>query len=387
MQRIALYSHDALGLGHLRRNLAIARALTVDGVRSVLLVTGTSAASAFPLPPGVDVLTLPAFAKAGTSYRPRTLRTSSSRLHRLRAQTICAALEAFAPAALVVDKHPCGLGGELEPALEHLAGTGARLVLGLRDVLDEPGRAREEWEAARGPDLVRDVYTDLWVYGDRRVYDLVREVRLGEAAERKVRYTGYLGATHDPASWAAGEAALRDASVGDGRVVACLVGGGEDGHHVASAFARAELPPRTDGVIVTGPMMSADERRRIGRMAGRRMQVIGFLPDPGPLVDRAERIVSMGGYNTVCELLAGGKRSLVVPRVTPRREQLIRAARLAARGAVDMLHPRHADPSTLAAWLRRPPRHDAPRPDAVDLGGLTRIPQLVSRDLEGARAA
>ena len=47
----------------------------------------------------------------------------------------------------------------------------------------------------------------------------------------------------------------------------------------------------------------------------------------------------MGGYNTSCEILACGRRALIVPRIIPRREQLIRAQRLSELGAVDVLHP------------------------------------------------
>jgi predicted glycosyltransferase len=38
VRRIALYSHDAQGLGHLRRNLAIAEAVSRTPGRAVLLL-------------------------------------------------------------------------------------------------------------------------------------------------------------------------------------------------------------------------------------------------------------------------------------------------------------------------------------------------------------
>ena len=39
----------------------------------------------------------------------------------------------------------------------------------------------------------------------------------------------------------------------------------------------------------------------------------------------ADIVVSMGGYNTLCEILGQGTLSLVIPRETPRQEQIIRA--------------------------------------------------------------
>ncbi len=56
--RLALYSHDSMGLGHVRRNLALAHALTnqLPGLtgRTVtgVLITGTSLAPSFTAPAG-----------------------------------------------------------------------------------------------------------------------------------------------------------------------------------------------------------------------------------------------------------------------------------------------------------------------------------------------
>ena len=62
--RIALYSHDTMGLGHARRNGLIARALASAPLGAeVLLITGAREAGTFPLPPGVDCVTLPAYRK------------------------------------------------------------------------------------------------------------------------------------------------------------------------------------------------------------------------------------------------------------------------------------------------------------------------------------
>src|SRR5713226_4976810 len=53
--RIALYSNDAMGLGHVRRNLLIAQALAGSPVEAaILMMAGTRQASTFTMPPGVD---------------------------------------------------------------------------------------------------------------------------------------------------------------------------------------------------------------------------------------------------------------------------------------------------------------------------------------------
>lgn len=369
VQRIALYSHDALGLGHLRRNLAIADALAHERERSILLITGAREAAAFRLPPGVDVLALPAFAKGDSDYRPRRLNVSAARLARLRAATIDAALEVFEPHAVVVDKHPLGVHGELQRALQRLDARGARLVLGLRDVLEEPVQARAEWSAIGGDEVVARLYSRVWVYGDPRIYDVVRECGFGVDVAAKVHYTGYVtsprcSATHDEL----------DVGPHEGGLAVCAVGGGEDGGPLVDAFARARLPDGMQGIVLCGPFLPDEHRERLRRCAGDRLRIIDFTADPGPLFERADRVVSMGGYNTVCELLRRGKKPLIVPRRGRLREQAIRAERLRARGAVDLLAAADATPAAISEWLARP--QHLPEVD-VDLDGLQRVPRML----------
>jgi len=121
-------------------------------------------------------------------------------------------------------------------------------------------------------------------------------------------------------------------------------------------------------------------RRRVARATvgrpGRR--IVRFLSEPTRLVRRADHVVAMGGYNTICEVLSFRKPALIVPRVAPRREQLIRAECLQALGLVDVLHPADLTPRALSDWLaqaRTPPPLARRR---VDLNGLTRVPQLLA---------
>jgi predicted glycosyltransferase len=89
----------------------------------------------------------------------------------------------------------------------------------------------------------------------------------------------------------------------------------------------------------------------------------------------------MGGYNSVCELLAREKRSLIVPRVSPRTEQLIRARRLQELGLAHMLHPSELTPEALGDWLHadeRAPTGAGSIRQQIDFNGLERLPRLVT---------
>ena len=84
------------------------------------------------------------------------------------------------------------------------------------------------------------------------------------------------------------------------------------------------------------------------------------------------------GYNTVCEVLSFAKPALIVPRVRPRCEQLIRAERLRALGLVDVLHPQDLSPGALSAWLARGRTEVRRAREHIDFNGLSRIPRLLA---------
>jgi predicted glycosyltransferase len=92
--------------------------------------------------------------------------------------------------------------------------------------------------------------------------------------------------------------------------------------------------------------------------------------------------VAMGGYNTVTEVLSYKKHALIVPRVEPRLEQLVRAERLRDLGLLDVLHPDLLDPRTLSAWLRHDPATAVRNRGHVDLNGLERLPLYLDELLD-----
>ncbi|MCA9300482.1 MAG: hypothetical protein KDA28_15535, partial [Phycisphaerales bacterium] len=130
---------------------------------------------------------------------------------------------------------------------------------------------------------------------------------------------------------------------------------------------------------VTGPLMEGEDRALLHAMAGHRpdIRLIEFVTDPQPLMCCAERVICMGGYNTVCEVLAFQKRALIVPRVRPRREQIIRAERLASMGLVEMLHPDDLTGDALSTWMHTSNGPVAPADAALDFNGARRLPELL----------
>lgn len=382
--RVAIYSHDTGGIGHTRRSLLLAQAFAGSRLpMSILLIAGAREVSSLGLPDGADCLTLPALHKEPNgSYRPRALDVSLKELIDLRSRVIVAGLLAFDPDVLVVDQEPRGAFRELDLTLSHLAGRRrTRLVLGLRDVLDDPDTVQREWESYDSARAVREHYDAVWVYGDPAVYDPVREYRFPLDVAARVRYTGYLDRhlrSRQPEADTA--EVLNDLSAPADRLALCLVGSGYDGGQLAEAFAGAPLPRGYTGVVLMGPFMPADVQRRLKARAAAlpRLRVIEFVTDPDLLLSRADRVVAMGGYNTIFEVLSAEKHALIVPRVQPSREQLIRAERLRDLGLIHLLHPDDASSQAIGRWLARDLGAAPKARQRIDLGGTARLPQLLA---------
>lgn len=391
--RIALYSHDTQGLGHIRRNLLLARVFDRMGCHPViLLLSGSREIGAFRIPPSVDCMTLPAYGKAADgSYHPRSLGVPMEELAAMRRDSLASMLTSFDPDVLIVDKVPLGALDELEPALTSLRARGkTRCVLGLREILDDPASVAREWAASGFEESLRAFYDRIWVYGDPAVYDTAHEYGLDQTLRSKVRYTGYLN-VRDVAEdqlVCDGEPVAR-VELPPGRIMLCEVGGGQDGVPLARAFMNAPLPSGASGVLITGPLMAVDVRRELRERAKGRsdVRVFEFVTDCCALLARADRVIAMGGYNTVCELLAYRRKALIVPRTTPRSEQLMRATRMAQRGAIDMLEPDALTAETLGEWMRTSGPLNEAAVDAIDFGGVSRLPELLTEVLSLPAAA
>lgn len=350
--RVLFYSHDSQGLGHVRRNWVlahqVARHLAEQGLGvSGLLVSGLVGAQRLPLPPGFDWVILPRVGKGSDGYRASSLGESVETLVRLRSKILRATLAAYEPDLVVIDRHAYGVRGELRRALVKLRRRkpDARIVLGLREVLDMPEVTTREWERLKSPLRVRNLFDEVWVYGDPDVHDAVASGEVPAMLADRVRFTGYLA--HDRT----GEVSAGALAQAGGRpYVITTAGGGSDGHTLLRAAVAMTPPPGHVHVVVAGPQGADDHLEELSEAAGPDTIVLRRLPGIADHVASASAVISMGGYNTVCEVLATNTPALIVPREHPRREQLIRARSLDAVGAVDLLRHHDLSSDALAAW-------------------------------------
>ncbi len=349
--RVLLYSHDSQGLGHVRRNLAIAHNLArrlpgvVDADVAGLLVTGLAPASRFPLPEGFDWVTIPGVSKGRDGYRPRSLSGATGDLIKLRSRLLQAALLGFKPDLVIIDRHIYGVWSELREPLMWLREQHptVRVVLGLREVLDDPRVAAAEWERLGDPDRLRDLVDEVWVYGDPAVHDPVATGEAPPALADRIRFTGYLANGRRVAD--------HDTTLAPEPFILTTAGGGSDGYHLLKSATRIDVPAGHRHIIVTGPQLEERAFKHIASLAGPNTEVHHSWPGLSTQIARASAVIAMGGYNTVCEILCTDTPGLLIPREHPRREQLIRAESLHEACAIDYLRVGAVSTNALSAWV------------------------------------
>lgn len=361
--RVMLYAHDTFGLGHLRRNLAIATQLTTDHPdMSVLLVSGSPAIDRFPLPPRTDVVRLPAVVKRDNdTYEARSLSLTAQEMVGLRGTLIKSAATRFQPNVVLIDHAPTGMRGELLETLYTLRRSHpqTRTAIGLRDIMDEPAVVQAAWHKDGIYDILAGLYDRLLVYGLPEIFDVAAAYDLPPALASRLHYCGYIRRT-DPVLPAAAARALHNLPT-EGALVVATVGGGGDGFPALMSTVQA-LPLMTGAqhvhvALITGPFMAEDDRLSLHAAAALLpaeapiVHVIEFAPDLFSLLHAADAVVTMGGYNSLNEILAAHAPALVLPRTQPRREQAIRAAAFASLGLVEMLLPEEATPGRIARRL------------------------------------
>lgn len=387
--RVLMYSHDTFGLGHLRRTRAIAHALVEQNKDlSVLILTGSPIIGSFDFRARVDFVRIPGVIKLRNgNYTPLKLHIDIEETLSMRASIIKHTAEAFDPDLFIVDKEPLGLRGEVTDTLISLRAKGTPLVLGLRDVMDDPDLLAPEWERKNVAPALRDLYDQIWVYGLPQICDPLEGIEIPESVRHKMVYTGYL------------RRGLPNESIPqynlnkiEAPYILVTPGGGGDGDAMVDWVLRAyETDPDLPypALLVLGPFMNSERQTEFMTRAEQleNVEVITFDAHIEALMNNAVGVVAMGGYNTFCEILSFNKRALIIPRTRPRMEQFIRASRAQELGLVVMMEDDVAhDPQRMATALRQLPQQNRPTDVVVPglMDGLESVNRLALSQIRNA---
>ncbi len=370
--KILLYSHDTTGLGNIRRTLLLSETLQRQYPQStILIVTGSPMIHAFRIPDGIDYIKLPCLDRVEADrYEPRYLSACATEVKQTRKTILTNVVLGFQPDLMIVDKRPSGIDGELLETLRALRRrrSSTKLVLGVRDILDEPERTRTSLQKTHFFETIREYYDEVWIYGSKDIFNAVSEYRFPLDIVRKTRFCGYLKRP----------TVASERKSGPPRVLV-TTGGGGDGSEMIEAYLEGliALPRRfaLQTTVIFGPQMPAHQRKaildRFGYLAD--VTFLDFEADLTRHYAEADVVVSMAGYNTVCELLSFGRRAVLVPRAEPVREQLIRARLLAKRDYFTLVEPHELNATTLMSAVLTAIGKGASVETPVDMEGLPRI--------------
>ncbi|MGD8267624.1 MAG: glycosyltransferase [Desulfobacterales bacterium] len=369
--KLIVYCQHVLGVGHFFRTLEICRALAGH---DIVLVSGGPPTPA-NLPANVRRRQLPELVMDRdfqNLHSPAGRRLETVRDERRR--QLQAIFREEAPDAFLVELYPIGRKAfrfELDPLLAEIdAGRlpACKVVCSVRDILVEKENAAKH--ESRAVDILNRQFDALLVHADPRVVRLEETFGQLAAIRIPVVYTGFVAAkavpVPDPGAW------RRSQDVADDqRLVLASAGGGAVGFDLLDAVSQAVDRLQTRYPVVlqafTGPFMANAQAAELARRQTAIRRFNRFSEDFTTWLQVADATVSMAGYNTCMNLLTARPPALVYP-FEQNREQGLRARRLAARGALQVLQGRDLEPARLAERLAGI-MGQSPSPTTIDTDG------------------
>ena len=329
MTRVLFYVQHLLGIGHLARASRVADALAAIGAE-VTVVTGGLPVAGFPgsavrhvaLPPVVSSANFAGLLdECGTPV--------DAAFETRRRQLLLATYREFRPDIVLTEAFPFGrrqVRFELLPLIEAIAESRPRPLLcaSVRDILQEKTKPGRDAETVA---MIQRHYDHVLVHGDPNFARLEDTFPLAPEIADKIIYTGLVSAPIPAPSEDRFDVVV---SAGGGAGGAALIAG--------CLEAAGALPEVRRWCIVTGPNLPPEILGQLQAAARPGVEIFRFRQDFAALLGSAQLSVSQAGYNTVCDLLGAGCRTLLVPFASGgETEQTNRASRLAELGLASVL--------------------------------------------------
>jgi predicted glycosyltransferase len=374
---VLVYVQHLLGIGHLRRSLRIVDALAHEGI-GVTLISGGEPLAELAETSAERLIQLPPIKARDAEFKilvDETGRPVDDALRTVRRSALLAAFAEARPDAVLIEAFPFGRRAfrvELEELIEAAWSRRPRpLVLcSLRDIVVAPSDPRRPGEIV---ERVRKWFDFVLVHGDPAFIPLEASFPLASQIRDQLIYTGYIADATD------GAAKSDDAAAEEEVVVSA--GGGA----VGGVLLRTAIETRRRGCLaqlgwrlLTGPNLPEPEFQALAAALPERVIVERYRPDFPEILRRCRVSVSQGGYNTVLDILAARAPAVIVPFATEREtEQSLRAQRLAACGAVEIVAPDELSPERLALAIDRAISIRLAS-ISIDTGGARRSAELIA---------
>lgn len=373
---VMLYVQNLLGIGHLRRAAAVARALVTAGA-DVAFVSGGMPVPHLPLG-GATMVQLPPIRTEDGNFKVLLDETDTpidDAFRDARRDRLLALFDALRPAALITELFPFGrrqMRFELIPLLERARGADWRPAVfsSMRDILvTKPRRDRNEEIV----DTLNAYYDAALIHADPTLIRLERTFPMAADIRIEQHYTGYVVNADDITVPATDPAATG--------AVLVSAGGGAVGDRfmpaVAAMIARLPMAERR-WHLITGHHMSENAVAEIEAAVPANAVIERSVPNLPALMADAALSISQAGYNTLLELLAARTRAVVVPyEGGVETEQRLRADLLAAIGALEVVAEDDLTAETLGAAMERARARSRDAVPTVDLDGARKTAAYV----------
>lgn len=370
-----------LGIGHLRRAAAIARAIETAGMHMAFVSGGEPVA-------GIDIggaklVQLPP-ARAGDSGFAQIVDADGAPVTetwwRRRCEALLNEFDRLTPDVVLIELFPFGrraFRAELLPLLDAARRRCPRPIIAcsVRDILVGKNDPRRLAEVV---DIVRRYFDRVLVHGDPRLIEFGTTFTAADEITDRLTYTGYVVT---PAR------ARAASSAGQGEVLVSAGGGAVGGPLLRTALAARALTSLATAPwrLITGHNLPDEIFAELRAAAPAGVTVERFRPDFQACLRNCRLSVSQAGYNTVMEILAAGTRAVVVPFAEGgESEQPLRARLLAERGLLTVADPSHLDPRTLADAIDQVMQQPVPILDGIAMDGARRTARAIA-ELLGLR--
>ncbi len=345
MSRVLIYVQHLLGVGHLHRTAAIARALVREGFET-MLVSGGYPDSTLDRLDGIQFRQLPPARAADASFRvilDENGQQVDEAWWQRRREALFGLSDAFKPDAVLTELFPFArrpMRHELLPWLAHLREMQPRPLVysSVRDILVDRTKPQRDLDALN---WLRTYYDGALVHGDPTLIPFDRTFPLASTVSDLLIYTGYI-VEHAPAK-----------ATPDGRdEVLVSAGGGAVGlplFHCAIAAKPLSQAKDATWRLLVSPMEAPEAVAELKARCDAGVIVDQARPDFPAMLGHCRLSISKAGYNTVMETLHARTRAVVVPFAGgDETEQALRAELLAARGAMGYVRESELTPQSLA---------------------------------------
>lgn len=356
MKKILFYCQYLAGMGHLVRSTEIISSLIKDF--EVCLIDGGQLIPGFKFPPEARVIHLPAVWEDGDRLKPVDSSLTIEEVKESRRQKILDVLEKFQPDCIVTECFPFSkhkLKFELKPMLKRAKEKDITIVCSLRDLImtqpmSESAKIRRQEKICR---LIDRFYDLVLFHGDANLLRLEDSFPAVNKLDCDLFYTGYVAPVVEELPATPEDIISLNRSEPS---IVVSVGGGRHGYPLLEAILSANLilkrslPHKIH--CFAGPFMAKAEFERLQTIAAEQDNVVirRFTPRLTQYMQQADLSVSLGGYNTIMNILQTKVCSLVLPSLNEHQadEQSIRAQKLAHLGIIGLLQPQDLEPAILA---------------------------------------